>query len=88
MEHDKLLCRGEAQVRQLGTELQVKGSGTVNLEGGPHSYIPERDEQRTKEVHRLTTTVANQQDKIKKLQKDAVEDAKAIHEYLNQLNGR
>ena len=73
MEQDKFLSRGEFQVGQLRTDL----------------HIPERDEQTTDEVHRLTTTVAKQQDKIETLQKDTVEDAKTIqtiHGCLNQLH--
>ena len=86
IEHDKLLSRGEAQVRQLKAELQVHGTGIAKSENGLQTPFPEMDEQVVKEIHHMTVTAANQEDKVEKMQKDAVGDAKAINEYLNQLH--
>ena len=55
-------------------------------ESGLQTQIPEMDEQVMIEVHHLTPTVAKQHDKIEKMQTDAVEDAKGINKYLNQLH--
>ena len=46
----------------------------------------ERDEQMAKEIQHLAATVAKQQTKMEKMQVGAMEDAKSVNDYLNQVH--
>ena len=82
LEHDRLLSKGEKQVRQLQEEMT---SGRRNLLHTDSSvaFTPERDDKYGRDIRQLENELKKQEAPVERLQVDAMEDAKAINGYLN-----
>ena len=84
-ERDKLLTRGEKQVRQIHEELTCE---RVNQTGTDKSVaqIPERDDDIVKSIRPLESELTRQQAHPDRMQVDTTEDAKTVNDYLKQVH--
>ena len=84
-ERDKSLARGEKQVRQIQEEL-TRERADQSAVARPVANLPKRDDNAVKDVWRLESELTRQQVQLDKMQRDTVEDAKAVTDNLNQVH--